>query len=866
MAGEDITRSTLWIKAFAPHQDGYDEQRERFASALLSFRKRAGNLLTFIPGDMRHYTVHDISHLDALWEMADLIAGEQFTINPAEAFVFGGAVLLHDAGMSLAAYPRGFADLVGTNEWKDALTIARKKCARDDACADEVEADAKAFALADILRLRHAEKAEELATQYWTNPDDGAQDYLIEDSNLRSHFGAMIGAIAHSHHWSTRRLFTDLQPNLGAFDSTPSSWTVDSVKVALLLRCADAAHIDHRRAPRLLFGLTRPTGLSFLHWSFQAKLAKPQIRGSKLLYTSKKPFTINEVEAWQLCWDAVKMIDRELSDACDILADKKMALFCVSGVVGAKAADSLARHVEVDGWRPVPTEIQVSDVPSLARTLGGQDLYSISYAPLRELIQNAADAIDARIAIDDDFDQSDARITVRLTKEDAYTILSVEDNGVGMSERTLTGALIDFGMSFWRSEPARVEFPGLHANFKPRGRYGIGFFSTFMWADCVKVCSRKFSEGFADARVLEFSDGLGRRPILRGASSREASAKFSTRVELRIPKAKWEEIVTPNSPPPFVYYRQRSPMHIRPDKEEGIALLCGMLKIPVYLEDGSSAKLVNIPNWEIAGPEQFISFIEKMHDRKFDEKERKFARAEAIIEYGGQAVGRAFLSPIIDDRPYFYRPLMVYEFGILVGEDYNTRGVVGFVEGRAGNAARDKVEVQNVTADTDWFARQVDYMRRLADNVGEAIACQDAVLMHGKIIRELPLFLVDRNEMSLNELVISCSKRGRLRITLVQEDNSDDLKFIAKEVEHAFPFIGKWINPDDLYFLTSVHGRVPGIDGLTDFVKNGESPLAQVLREVNNAFGPDVSMRTHIADMDSYSRKKILIVEFTNPL
>ena len=62
---------------------------------------------------MRDYTVHDLSHLDALWEMADLIVGTNFILNPAEAFVFGVAVLLHDAGMTVAAYPGGMEELEG---------------------------------------------------------------------------------------------------------------------------------------------------------------------------------------------------------------------------------------------------------------------------------------------------------------------------------------------------------------------------------------------------------------------------------------------------------------------------------------------------------------------------------------------------------------------------------------------------------------------------------------------------------------------------------------------------------------------------------------------------------------------------------
>ncbi|MBA2593659.1 MAG: hypothetical protein M3495_02490 [Pseudomonadota bacterium] len=49
-------------------------------------------------------TVHDITHLDALWRVADQIAGPDYPINPAEAFVLGGAFLLHDAAHVMAGH------------------------------------------------------------------------------------------------------------------------------------------------------------------------------------------------------------------------------------------------------------------------------------------------------------------------------------------------------------------------------------------------------------------------------------------------------------------------------------------------------------------------------------------------------------------------------------------------------------------------------------------------------------------------------------------------------------------------------------------------------------------------------------------
>jgi hypothetical protein len=228
------------------------------------------------------------------------------------------------------------------------------------------------------------------------------------------------------------------------------------------------------------------------------------------------------------------MIERELLGANDALGVRNLPKFAARGVAGASASTALAEFITVRGWQPVLAEIKVSDVAHLARSLGGQGLYSAEYVPLRELIQNSADAIDARAQIDPEFRPNEGKITIRIAREGAEEdrIISVTDNGLGMSESVLAGPLIDFGNSFWKSPLARSEYPGLQGTLRePRGRFGIGFFSAFMWADEVLVASRPFATGRDDTKVLHFRGGLGRNPILRNALPGEVLGSASTRAE-----------------------------------------------------------------------------------------------------------------------------------------------------------------------------------------------------------------------------------------------------------------------------------------------------------------------------------------------
>ena len=86
------------------------------------------------------------------------------------------------------------------------------------------------------------------------------------------------------------------------------------------------------------------------------------------------------------------------------------------------------------------------------------------------------------------------RVRVSLSNVLGNTILTVDDNGIGMPVTVLTSALLDFGKSFWgRHQRLLVSYLGLQSGgFSATGRYGIGFFSAFMWSNRVKVVSRPY--------------------------------------------------------------------------------------------------------------------------------------------------------------------------------------------------------------------------------------------------------------------------------------------------------------------------------------------------------------------------------------
>lgn len=472
-----------------------------------------------------------VLNLDRLWELVDVVRGD-LALNPAEAFVLGGAILLHDLGMAVVAYPGGAGEVRQGPDYKDALMQSLRSHLGRGPTPDELASPDPAVVAAAtgrVLRERHARYAAELGKVHWGSADD--PHYLIEDTELRRGYGAVIGKVAASHGVPADHLPELVGPELGPGAGFPQDWTVEPIKVACLLRIADACHIDASRAPTFLAVVQQPRGESRDHWTFQGRRNKVERRDDRLRFTSREAFPQEDADAWWMSFDWLGVIDTELRDVDSLLADLGMDRLGVVAVAGAADPLRLAEFIETSGWRPVDARLHVSDVPALVSALGGEDLYGPGQkVPLRELLQNASDAVRARRMLENR-DRAWGTVTVELSQAKDGMWLSVADTGVGMAEHILAGSLLDFGASFWADEAAH-ELPGLlGSGFESVGLYGIGFSSVFMWGGCIRVVSRRYDAAQEDTYVLEFSQGPSHRPTVRQAEQHERLTDGGTRVE-----------------------------------------------------------------------------------------------------------------------------------------------------------------------------------------------------------------------------------------------------------------------------------------------------------------------------------------------
>jgi molecular chaperone HtpG len=169
------------------------------------------------------------------------------------------------------------------------------------------------------------------------------------------------------------------------------------------------------------------------------------------------------------------------------------------------------------------TDAAATAAPQAAETLGFgaetgrlldlvvHSLYSEREIFLRELVANAADAMDRRRfeALTDPALAPPAEAKIRIVPDKSARSLLIADDGIGMDRDELIAHLGTIARSGTRAFGAAL------AEAKPEdrpsliGQFGVGFYSAFMVADLVEVTSRKAGTDHAFTWSCNMADGGG---------------------------------------------------------------------------------------------------------------------------------------------------------------------------------------------------------------------------------------------------------------------------------------------------------------------------------------------------------------------
>lgn len=120
------------------------------------------------------------------------------------------------------------------------------------------------------------------------------------------------------------------------------------------------------------------------------------------------------------------------------------------------------------------------DLKGMIRLLS-DNLYSDDSVFLRELLQNATDAIHARKLTDAAFTAEQITVTYEKVSKEKLALITVSDNGIGLTEVEIHEFLSIIGRSSKRNTTERESYIG---------QFGIGLLSCFLVAETIEVITK----------------------------------------------------------------------------------------------------------------------------------------------------------------------------------------------------------------------------------------------------------------------------------------------------------------------------------------------------------------------------------------
>ncbi len=208
-----------------------------------------------------------------------------------------------------------------------------------------------------------------------------------------------------------------------------------------------------------------------------------------------------------------------------------------------------------------PFQAEVSQVLHLVI----HSLYSNKEIFLRELVSNAADALDKlrfRAITEPALLEGDSSLVIRLHVDESARTLTIEDNGVGMTEEEVAQNLGTVAHSGSRAFLEQLAQSG-NKDARLIGQFGVGFYSAYLVADRVEVVTRAAGGATATKWISEGKDTFSLEPAERASRGtsitlhlKEEQAEFAQPWRLR-------ELVTRYSD--YVSY----PIQLETKKKEG---------------------------------------------------------------------------------------------------------------------------------------------------------------------------------------------------------------------------------------------------------------------------------------------------------
>ena len=364
------------------------------------------------------FTLHNETHIcNVMQLMADLLGDELDKLTRDEAAMLIMSACCHDIGMSYSEEEKKelFSDNDRLNQY---LENNHSEYVKAFSAGNTVPVMTDDMIQNYLRNIHHERVMDLLFSIEWPNVLNGKVDR--ED----------LVCVCQSH-----------GKDIAALDEMKETATIDLRFCAILLRLADILDFDTSRAPEAVYrysGFQRADDFNMLKSKeeWDKHLAS---QGFDFLHINKRTHMYSldysatcrsmQVEQTVSCY--LDWVDKELDHCAKQL--KRFTGRWQDFILPGK----ISRNIKSEGY--VSGQYRLSlDQDKILELLIGKDLYSDPSVFVRELIQNAIDAVRTREQLDKNLPSGwKGQINIRCwMDQEGYHWFRIEDNGTGMTEET----------------------------------------------------------------------------------------------------------------------------------------------------------------------------------------------------------------------------------------------------------------------------------------------------------------------------------------------------------------------------------------------------------------------------------------------
>lgn len=431
------------------------------------------------------YTMHDISHVNGMLKLLDIIIPESTkkTMTPADWLMIVLAVYFHDLGMFI---PNEEYD---NRQGNSGFISTKEKMLENDEIkkyVDSLDGDkGEKFLYQEYVRKNHGERICDWICNCDKKPEEHCKMISEMLTGLDSKFRSDLALICKSHQ------LDELPEHLNSVDEAygpDDKEKVNLLYISVLLRSADVLHVTHDRAPEVEYRIILPQNrISIVEWAKQKEVHNVAIHLERDKSGNVDPNILPHSFEIQANFTDDKGYFSFMSYVDYAVAElKRCNRWCEASRKSNSNkylfpwTDIDTSRVLAEGFSKDKLRFEI-DQQNILMLLTGHTLYNDSTVVLRELIQNAMDA--GKLQEKKTKETTKYQCKIKIEWDSTNRVLRVADNATGMDTYTIQNFLLKVGASKYQSEAFKKKYPEFHSI----SRFGIGLLTCFMISDDIDV-------------------------------------------------------------------------------------------------------------------------------------------------------------------------------------------------------------------------------------------------------------------------------------------------------------------------------------------------------------------------------------------